>query len=87
MAKLQALDAKTVATRPPWERDEFHYKEVPAFLKHEYGFYVVHETVHRWIRKGAKRATDGKAIWLKSFRKARRVFVRKADLIEFINQL
>lgn len=87
MAKLQPLDAKTVATIPPWERNEFHYKEVPAFLKHEYGFYVVHETVHRWIRKGAKRATDGKEIWLKSFRKARRVFVRKADLIEFINQL
>jgi len=87
MARLEPMDAKKVATLPPWERDEFHYKEVPAFLKHEYGFYVVHETVHRWIRKGAKRASDGKGIGLKAFRKARRLFVRKVDLIEFINQL
>jgi hypothetical protein len=91
VANLKTWGVADVTTPPPWERDEFHYKEVPAFVKHATGWTINNtQTVHRWIRKGIVAGNGehkGQRIYLPSHSLARRVFVKRADVLAFLEQM
>jgi hypothetical protein len=77
---------ETVAALPPWEREEFHYKEAPDFLKHQYNLSVGWLAVYRWIRKGLpKRDGSGKAKLAGHFVRGK-LFIKRADLETFIKE-
>lgn len=86
--KITPLKLSDVSALPPWERDECHYTEVPALLKHLHNITVQHRTVYRWITEGRpQRAEPSKRLYLIATRRAGRIFVRRADLMKFLDTL
>ena len=88
MARLEPMDASKVEVVPPWEREECHYMEVPAVLKHQYNLRVQPRTVYRWINTGLPQTKPPEErSYLKAVRRAGKLFVRMADLKAFINAI
>jgi hypothetical protein len=82
-SKLVPIHPKDIDAKLPWERDEVHYTEVPAVLKHEWNLTVRHQTIYRWIRKG-RTGKDGVQYYLKSHTRVGRVYVKLDDLKTFL---
>lgn len=83
--KIVALTPAQVEAPPPWERDEMHLSEVPAFIKHRWNISVALRTVRRWIYQGHRRGEgkEGRA-YLVTVSRAGRSFVRSPDLVKFM---
>jgi hypothetical protein len=86
MARIEPVDAKKVAAIPPWDREQFHYKDAPAVIQRLFGFTVRHETIYRWIYKGRTLKSSGQTGYLPAHTMAGRLFVKRADLIKFLEQ-
>lgn len=83
--RFRPVDPATVEAIPPWDRDEFRYHEVPAVLKRLYNFTVRVETVYRWMKVGrADKSGSGQTLYLNHTMKLGRLFVKKADLLRFM---
>lgn len=86
MGRIQPKDPNTVERKEPWDREEFHYKDAPAFILHETGIVVTYQTVFRWTREGLPNKEGEGRVYLPAHTKMRRLFIKRADLIEFINR-
>ena len=88
MGKIEPMDPAKVEVLPPWDRDECHYSEIPAVLKHLHNLTVRPRTVYRWITQGLpQQAEPSKRSYLIAVRRAGRLFVRKGDLRKFLETI
>lgn len=88
MSKIEPMKVSDVPVLPPWEREECHYSEVPAILKHLHNLTMQPKTVYRWITHGLpQQAEPSKRSYLIAVRRAGRLFVRRADLMKFLQSV
>lgn len=83
--RFRPTNPEEVEAIPPWDRDEFRYHEVPAVLKRLYNFTVRVETVYRWMTVGRpSKENPTETLYLSHTKKIGRLFVKKADLLRFM---